>query len=144
MRLKRSTRRQLSDVQSVLDTLLDRPVGAENASIEPPATNQLQRAIPRQPVDWTAKYRFHDDPKDEWRDCLISDISAAGFGLRLFDTSLEEVDGHKVELQVQLCGDVRNSAAGLDNDVRVGIELVDLAEDAASFVDSLKRSRTRW
>ena len=103
---------------------------------------KLQRAVPRSPVDWDAKYRFYDDPAGQWRDCRISDISTAGVRLKLFDITAEEMEGRRVE--VQLCGDVRHTETGMKKDVRAGIEFVDLAGDSAHFVDSLKRSDTQW
>jgi len=106
--------------------------------------NNLKRTVPRQPVDWKAKYRFQDEPEGYWRTCRLSDISPMGLGLRMFGVTPEDVHNERLEVIIQLSGDVRNAVAGMDNDVRVGIELVELATDAAKFVDSLKRSDARW
>src|SRR5579863_3304110 len=106
--------------------------------------NNLKRTVPRQPVDWKAKYRFQDEPEGYWRTCRLSDISPMGLGLRMFGVTPEDVHNERLQVIIQLSGDVRNAVAGMDNDVRVGIELVELATDAAKFVDSLKRSDARW
>jgi hypothetical protein len=58
--------------------------------------------------------------------------------------SSEELDGRTIDVSVQLVGEVRNTVEGTDNDTRVGIEFVDLAADPSSYVESLKRSETRW
>jgi len=107
-------------------------------------TPQFRRAVPRQPVDWVARFRLHDDPTGYWRACRISDISTAGAGLKLFGVSSEDLDGRTIDVSVQLVGEVRNTVEGTDNDTRVGIEFVDLAADPSSYVESLKHSETRW
>ena len=155
--------REQPDGPSVLDILLD-PRKAPEQSRRPapmagrdrgngsreaaePVENdspKLQRAVPRQPVDWEARYRFRNDPSGQWHDCRISDISTAGAGLKIFDVSPEQIERRTIYVQVQLCGKVRNVVTGMKKDVRVGIEFVDLAGDAANFVDSLKRSDARW
>jgi hypothetical protein len=106
---------------------------------------QVQRAVPRQPVEWSAKYRFQDSPPEErWRDCRIADVSTAGVRLRLFGIKPEEAEGREIDLLVQLSGGVRNIEPGMKKDVQVGVEFVELSGEAARFVDSLKRSDFRW
>jgi hypothetical protein len=106
---------------------------------------QLRRAIPRQPADWPGRYRFRDDPKGRWRDCSVSDISTAGGRLRLFDTTPDEAaSGGQIEVSVQLHGDIRHTAPGEKKDVSVGVEFVELTEDAESSVQALKSTGTRW
>lgn len=87
------------------------------APIEPPyargqlpevVTPGVQRVVPRQPVEWNAKYRFRDDPKSKWRDCRFADISSAGGGLRLFGVTAEEAAGRPIDVLVQLSGEVRS------------------------------------
>ena len=151
------------DGPSVLDILLDprktpretrraapsvRPNGGSGSreAMEPvnPDRTKLQRAVPRQPVDWEARYRFRNDPAGTWHECRISDISTAGAGLMIFDVESEELEGRNLVVQVQLSGEVRNVVTGMKKDVRVGIEFVDLEGDSAIYVDSLKRSKARW
>ena len=114
-----------------------------NASVEGDTT-KLQRAIPRQPVDWNARYRFNDEPAGPWRICRVADISTAGVGLRLFGITPDEPEDRPIEVLIQLRGEVRNTLPGTNNDVRAGVEFGSLSGDAASFVDSLKRSDIRW
>jgi len=52
-------------------------------STQPQDTTQFRRSVPRQPVDWVARFRLHEDPTGYWRACRISDISTAGAGLKL-------------------------------------------------------------
>ena len=148
---------------SVLDILLDpgkvpeekRRVGPKaspdggNGSVEAsepvePDPSKLQRAVPRQPVDWEARYRFRNDPARQWHECRVSDISTAGAGLKIFDVEPQEIEGRKIDVQVQLSGEVRNVVTGMKKDLRVGIEFFELGADSAKFIDSLKRSDTRW
>jgi len=110
----------------------------------PPEATQPRRSMPRQPVDWMGRYRLQGDPAGYWRACRIADISTAGAGLRLFGVKREEVEGRTIDLSVQLSGDVRNIVDGTDNDLRVGIEFADLMGDSVNYVESLKRSATRW
>jgi len=127
------------------------------APIEPPyargqlpevVTPGVQRVVPRQPVEWNAKYRFRDDPKSKWRDCRFADISSAGGGLRLFGVTAEEAEGRPIDVLVQLSGEVRSTVPtkkkSMKNDVRVGVEFVDIAGDAAKFVEELRRRGVRW
>ncbi|HLX78262.1 MAG TPA: hypothetical protein VKR27_05205 [Acidimicrobiales bacterium] len=115
------------------------PAGADTTQFH------VQRAVPRQPVEWNAKYRFQDSPPEErWRDCRIADISTAGVRLRLFGIKPEEAEGRGIDLLVQLSGGVRNTVPGMKKDVQVGVEFVELSGEAAKFVDSLKRSDFRW
>lgn len=119
------------------------PDGSDFTPIESNAT-ELRRTVPRLPVDWTARYRLHGDPMGHWRPCRITDISSAGAGLRLFGVTPDVVEGRKIEVSVQLCGEVRHAGPGTDNDVRVGIAFVDLGDEVETFVDALKRSSRRW
>lgn len=170
MRFKRTSRPKLADVRrgldkqisaretphsdgpSVLDILLDpSKTPPESRRVAPPvrpngasSSRELQRAVPRQPVDWEARYRFRNDPSGQWHECRVSDISTAGAGLMLFDAEAEDLEGRDLVVQVQLNGSVRNVVTGMKRDVRVGIEFGDLQGDSASYVDALKRSRDRW
>ena len=45
-----------------------------------------QRRSPRYLTDWSAQYRL--DPDDEWRACLVLDVSLDGAALELSDTAL--------------------------------------------------------
>jgi hypothetical protein len=104
---------------------------------------QLRRSVPRQPVDWSGTYRFSDDPEGSSRECRISDISTAGAGVELLDTTPEEANDRRIFLTVELSGDVRNSLS-LDNSVRVGIEFPDVSGDAENYIMSVKRFGNRW
>jgi len=106
--------------------------------------SELRRSVPRQPVDWNAKYRLHDGPAERWRACRVADISPAGSGLRLFGISADEAEGRAIDVLVELTGEVRNIVPSMKQDVRVGIEFVDLSGDAAQFVQSMRHSRVRW
>src|SRR5579862_6238174 len=129
-----------------MDRLIEQFVSTPDAppvQVEPPP-DPMRRAIPRQPVDWVARYRLQDDATGYWRACRIADISTAGAGLRLFGVTREEVEGRTIDLSVPLGGEVRNTVEGADNDLRVGIEFVDLIGDSVNYVESLKRSDRRW
>src|SRR5579862_1018999 len=161
MRSKRAP--EQGDGPSVLDILLDPeklpepsrradpPYGADPGSVSPEGTEsaerrpaRFQRAVPRQPVDWIARFRFRNDPSGQWYECRVSDISTAGAGLKLFGVDPEELDGRKIDVQVQLSGEVRNVVTGMKRDVRVGVEFLELGGDSAKFIDSLRRTNTRW
>jgi len=107
-------------------------------------TTEYRRAVPRQPVNWNARYRFTDDPATSWRICRVADVSTAGAGLRLFGITPDEPQDRQIEVLVQLRGEVRNSVPGTNNDVRAGVEFEELTGDAASFVESLRTSTIRW
>jgi len=147
-----------ADGPSVLDILLDpqkvpepSPRADPTHGAEPGSTEsaerrptRFQRAVPRQPVDWVARFRFRNDPSGQWYECRVSDISTAGAGLKLFGIEPEKLEGRKIDVQVQLSGEVRNIVTGMKKDVRIGVEFLDLGGDSAKFVDSLKRTNTRW
>ncbi|HLX78265.1 MAG TPA: PilZ domain-containing protein [Acidimicrobiales bacterium] len=126
-----------------METLLDQYQSVVPAPAALQAA-QLRRSVPRQPVAWTAKCRLRGDPDGEWRVCLISDISPAGAGLRLAGVTPGEVKSRGIEVMIQLGGEVRNANQELEDVVRIGIEFADISGDAADFLDSLKRSGTRW
>ena len=52
---------------------------------------QFRRAIPRQPVEWSGifGYLFEGNPDECWRTCRVFDISSAGSGLELRNTTPE-------------------------------------------------------
>jgi|SRR5579863_5975039 PAS domain-containing protein len=113
---------------------------------EPADEDELvwSRVAPPPPVVWDAVYRLHDDPGGQWRECRVSDISSTGARLKFFDITAEQMEGRRVEVQVQLFGDVRDTESGMKRDVRAAIEFVDPAADPAGSVDSLKHLDTRW
>ena len=104
---------------------------------------ELRRKVPRQPAEWYGTYEYDFDTFGAPRRCRVLDISAAGAGLQLLDTSLEETMDRLVIVSLELQGDMRNAVPWEDNSVRVGIEFPELAGNAAFYVKSLRNSGPR-
>ena len=100
---------------------------------------ELRRKIPRQPAEWFGTYHYDFDTHGGPRRCRVLDISAAGAGLQLLDTSLAETMDRLVIVSLELQGDMR-SAVPWDDGVRVGIEFPELSGNAADYVKTLRNS----
>lgn len=106
--------------------------------------SEIRRLLPRQFTDWRGKYMIEGDLLERWRDCRVIDVSSAGAGLELLDTSPEETMGHRIILAVHLRGDIRNSRSGRNDTVRAGIQFVDLTEAERIYLDSLGELQACW
>ena len=108
-------------------------------------TQQLRRAVPRQPADWFGFYRFDNSTIDSWRCCRIIDISPLGAGLELFDTVPgEELDG-PITVSLELRGDSRSLVLNEEgNTARLGITFPVPTEAAKEYVRTLSGVRSRW
>jgi hypothetical protein len=85
------------------------------------------------------------DAGETWRDCRVLDISSAGAGLELLDTTAEETEGRNIVLAVHLKATVRNATAGKAPDrVRVGAQFVDLSTPELDYIKSLVTVGARW
>src|SRR5580692_2414011 len=92
---------------------------------------QNRRRAQRQPAVWIGSCHVEGEPSDLWLDCGVFDFSNFGLGMDLRHPS--DLVGSRVSvrlpvgasLEVILAGEVRNSKAGPDGVVRVGIEYVD-------------------
>jgi PilZ domain len=105
---------------------------------------QIRRRLPRQFTDWRGRYLVEDDPNDRWRGCRVIDISTAGAGLELLETSADEVTGHRIVLAVLLRGELRNVGPSKNNGLRVGIQFTDLTEPERAYLDSLTEIQALW
>ncbi len=105
---------------------------------------QIRRLLPRQFTDWQGKYMFEDDPDQRWRDCRVVDVSSAGAGLQLIDTSEDEIVGERVLLAVHLRGVLRNAGPGRAGGLRVGIQFIDLTDGERHYLESLKELQVAW
>jgi len=105
---------------------------------------QIRRRLPRQFTDWRGRYLVEDGPDEQWRGCRVIDISTAGAGLELLETSADEVAGHNILLAVLLRGELRNLGPGKNNGLRVGIQFTDLTEPERTYLDSLSEVRALW
>ena len=111
----------------------------------PDMEHQRRRLIPRQFVDWEGSYLIEGDPVQRWRDCRVLDISSAGAGLDLMDTTVSEVEGgRRVFVNLRLVGETRHSSETEGSAIRVGIEFVELTEVEQAFLESLKKLDARW
>jgi hypothetical protein len=108
-------------------------------------TEQLRRAVPRQPADWFGFYRFDDSEADAWCCCRVIDISPLGAGLELFGASVdEEMDG-PITISLELRGSPRGLIVNPeDNSARIGIEFTTPSEAAKIYMRSLNGVRSRW
>jgi hypothetical protein len=105
---------------------------------------QIRRRLPRQFTDWRGGYLVEDDRDDRWRGCRVIDISTAGAGLELLETSAAEVGGHQIVLAVLLQGELRNMGPGKNGGLRVGIEFTDLTGPERAYLDSLTQLQALW
>ncbi|HXW81157.1 MAG TPA: PilZ domain-containing protein [Acidimicrobiales bacterium] len=111
----------------------------------PDMEHQRRRLIPRQFVDWEGSYLIEGDPVQHWRDCRVIDISSAGAGLDLMDTTVAEVEGgRRIFVNLRLMGETRHNSETEVDRIRVGIEFVELTEVEQAFLDSLRQLDARW
>jgi c-di-GMP-binding flagellar brake protein YcgR len=105
-----------------------------------------RRKIPRQPARWSGAYRFEGDRTSGPRRCRVLDISAAGAGLQLLDTTIEESTHQMIVVNLELHGDMRSAVPWEDDSVRVGVEFGELEGAAAHFVKQLRsyECKDRW
>ena len=105
--------------------------------------NELRRLIPRQFTDWRGRYMLEDDPSHRWRECRVIDVSSAGAGLVLSDTTRDEAEGRHILLAVQLRAVVRNLSESKTG-IRAGTQFVDLSPAEHEYLRSLARIDARW
>jgi hypothetical protein len=106
--------------------------------------SEIRRLLPRQFADWRGKYMFEGASPDHWRDCRVIDISSAGAGLELIDTSAAEADGRRILIAVHLRGEIRNSAPRKGETLRAGVQFVDLSDAERFYLDSLEEIKALW
>jgi hypothetical protein len=104
----------------------------------------VQKARSCQCTDWRGKYMIEGDPSERWRDCRIIDVSSAGAGLELVDTSPHETEGRQLILAVHLRAAVRSAGPSRGQILRVGTQFVDLSADELSYLASLAEVDARW
>ena len=104
---------------------------------------QLRRAAPRQPADWTAMYRLDTPVSEAWRMCRILDISPLGAGLELYQLVPDELLEGTVTISFELRGEGRNVIRGEDETTaRFGIQFPELTESAKQYLNDV--SGTNW
>ena len=107
---------------------------------------RLRRAVPRQPVGWSATYRFDNIVNEPWRRSRILDISPVGAGLELYQVLPDEHLGGRIIVSLKLRGEGRNVVRGEDGTTaRFGIQFpepTDAAEQYLNVVDA-KNSGSR-
>ena len=106
--------------------------------------HQMRRFLPRQFTDWRGKYMFEGDPDERWRDCRVIDVSSAGAGLELLDTTPEETDGRHIILAVHLRVAVKNAGPARGQILRVGTQFVDLTDAESAYLASLAEVDAHW
>ena len=108
-------------------------------------TEQLRRAVPRQPADWFGFYRFDDADDEPTRCCRVLDISPMGAGLELFATAPSENLNGLITVTVELRGRTRNVVIDKESHTaRVGVEFSILKEAAKNYLRELSGFRSRW
>jgi len=105
---------------------------------------QHRRLLPRQFTDWQGRYMIEGDPEQRWRDCRIVDVSSAGAGLELLNATPEETSGQRILLAVQLKGEVRHVQEGRADELRVGMQFVELSEAERVYLASIAVLDARW
>jgi hypothetical protein len=105
--------------------------------------SEIRRLLPRQFADWRGRYMIEGDPTESWRDCRVIDISSAGAGLELLDTSAEEAAGQRILIAVHLRGEIRNSAPKGEA-LRAGVQFVDLSDAERFYLESLEEIKALW
>jgi hypothetical protein len=132
-------------MMSVFPYLWDLPLPRHTKRSETNIVRELRRSIPRQVTDWRGKYMIEGDAEENWRDCRVLDISSAGAGLELLETTAEETEGRNIVLAVHLKATVRNATKGNASDrVRVGAQFVDLSTPELDYIKSLATVGARW
>lgn len=106
--------------------------------------HQLRRLLPRQSINWRGKYMIEDDPSEQWRECRVIDVSSAGAGLELLDTTPEETEGRHIILAVHLRAAIRNSGPARGQILRVGTQFVDLSPSEHAYLTSLVEINAQW
>ncbi len=106
--------------------------------------HQMRRFLPRQFTDWRGKYMIEGDPDERWRDCRVIDVSSAGAGLELLDTTPEETEGRHIILAVHLRAAVRNAGPARGQILRVGAQFVDLTSAETAYLASLAEVDAHW
>lgn len=105
---------------------------------------KLRRLLPRQFADWRGWYMIEGDPAQRWRECRVRDITSAGAGLELRDSTSEETRGRRIILAIQLTAEVRYAHENSEEGVRAGAQFVDLSEAERAYIASLVESGDRW
>jgi hypothetical protein len=116
-------------------------------------TSQQQRRVPRQPVGWSGKCVFSDDPAFDWAVCQVLDISILGAGIEIFGPIVDDVIGREITVQVltsngsvsiRLVGIVRGVGPGPQGGIRAGIEFPGLSDSERTILDALERMKVVW
>lgn len=103
-----------------------------------------RRLLPRQFTDWQGKYMVEDDPDQGWRDCRVVDVSSAGAGVELVNSTERESSGCRIILAVHIAGVVRYSETLKDDGRRVGIQFMNLTDDERIYIESLESLGAVW
>jgi hypothetical protein len=116
--------------------------------------NERRRRVPRTSAGWPGRYRFEQDPVNEWGECEVIDISLIGAGLELMGDVPPVPVGVRIVVEVatpagssvtlRLAGETRNVAPGSGGGIRVGIEFIDLSDTERSILDVLSQMRVVW
>jgi hypothetical protein len=84
------------------------------------------------------------DPEERWRDCRVLDVTPAGAGLRLVGATPEETAGRRIVLVVRLRGDVRYARPEGNDELRAGVQFVELTNAERIYLQSLADLAARW
>jgi hypothetical protein len=102
------------------------------------------RRVLRWEVDWATRYLLEGSRNHTWRGCRIRDLSREGAGVELFETTAEEIGGHRVVLEAEvppavyrLVGDVRHMSDGIQGGLHVGLRFSSLSAVERAMLDSL-------
>jgi hypothetical protein len=106
--------------------------------------HQLRRILPRQSTDWRGMALIEGDPDARWRDCRVIDVSSAGAGLELLQTTPQEAEGQNLILAVHLRAAVKNTGPIRGPILRVGTQFVDLSASETAYLASLAKVDAHW
>jgi hypothetical protein len=108
------------------------------------APPRVTRRVLRREVEWRTKYQLEGSRDQDWRECLVLDVSRGGAGLVLYDTTVDEARTYRVVLAVEvpratlrLRGEVRHASPTDDGGLRVGVQFAGLSVLERDMLESL-------
>ncbi|HML01590.1 MAG TPA: PilZ domain-containing protein [Acidimicrobiales bacterium] len=135
-----------SGTDQALDSSAQRP-----AAKQPSAENPHRRLLPRESDSQLGKYRIEDDAQHRWRPCRLTDVSLAGAGLELLETTAAVRKGKIMILKFEeiaqvrvFSGEIFHITETADGTVKIGLRFVELTEATRKHLEWLKEASIRW
>jgi hypothetical protein len=106
--------------------------------------HEFRRLLPRLIVDWQGVVKLDGPTEEPWRDCRVVDISSAGAGLELANTSAEVVEGASLLLAIHLRSQVKHRRQTVGGRLMVGTEFTHLTDGECAYLASLHELQAHW